>query len=387
MSSSDYNHFIQLQTQNEQKLNEFIEFLRLAVCKRCWNHHHQNYCRPCHTHGGLLESFDTLRLSKDMIDKWSMETEHGFFHGFMVLFFAFFLTTERDKLIDSVFQYNGYREELPRVKHGDQLIFSCLLHDILKVENGHEGHDYNLHTLSNLFDPVTYIHAYPVGHESHPLVGGDRLELMRYSNFLSWCDMKVLEPYIQQYGSLAEIQHLFNHIRPALEKIFQWRHDILASHVLEINWQPMVPIADNKDCNHFPKSHWFASDEGYAHHNTNTTHKFVSINVGKYGSTCLRHTPATNKPRGIISIERLRELGNDIRCAPPSTCGRDHPFLVENHHLPITEWLFTYTDTDSIRKMDLKGLHIIREDILDAVYEVSEELLVKLLTLSIIRSA
>ena len=376
--------FSELQQANEGKLWEFCDFLEMAFCKRCWLDSHKTGNRPYHTHGGVLELLAELDVTDDEIDRWIADLEHGFLHGFLVLYFAYQLHPSKNELWDSVFCYNEQKKRPERITHGDRLVISCLLHDFMRIR-GSEPHDQSLTSLSGSLDPVTYTHSDPPATDiDHPLIGADRLELLRYPDSNEWCDPNVLRPYIQSYGE-KQINHFFRHIRPVLMKMIAGREDIWISHVLEINWMPMEPIRDNKGVDFYPKSHWMPSDPAYAEALSPEATKYISVNFGKLPSTnCLAHTSVKDASRGMITLANLRKNGCELRAAPASITGRDHPFLVENAKIPTNEWMFLYININYMDMFDINdNLHCLNESLFNRIFHLVGEFLVKMRALSV----
>jgi hypothetical protein len=127
----------------------------------------------------LLRNFDIGISSGDLpiknYDQWLADSEHGMVHGYLVAFFA-------------------------NQAHGPdrRLVLSCLIHDCMKCA-GKEPHDALLLDEHPDLDPATYTHSNPPN-ENHPLVIGDRLELMRYPDYESWVEtdrLNLLFPFSQ----------------------------------------------------------------------------------------------------------------------------------------------------------------------------------------------
>lgn len=381
------DNFNQFQIINEQKLLKFIEFFESAICKRCWAATYNCHGRPYHNHGGILEIIHEFKLERTNFNKWVHEQSHGFLHGFMTLYFAYCLHPNKDELWNSCFFYNEKKSNYPRVKQGDQFVVSAIMHDFIKtVEENHNCHDKKLRDISENFDPVVYSHSTPSQSDiAHPIIGADRLELMRFSDYSEWCDMKLLMPYIKNYGSINLIAHFFRHIRPVIQKMFLHRNDIWISHILEVTWQPIVNIKDNKGTRFYPKSHWKAEDPAYSENYVKDLEKYFSVNMGTLSHpTCLTHAKPHHGPIGLISLSSLKENSCELKPAPPSTCGRDHPFVLENKMLPISQWSYLYTEESQLSQFDHNDdFHVISKDLYFKLYHVTENFLIKLLALGV----
>jgi hypothetical protein len=379
-------NFLELQRKNEAKLSKFLEFFESALCKRCWADSHNSHCRPCHNHGGILELMGEMKIDKNQFSDWVKEKSHGFLHGFMTLYFAYCLCDDKDKLWDSCFFYNEHSPNYPRAKYGDKIIMSSIMHDFFKAIGQPEDHDKMLMKLSENLDPVIYNHANPLISEvNSPIIGADRLELMRFDDYKEWCDTDSLKSYVEKYGSIELLDHFFSHIRPVIEKMFLDRDDVWITHILEVNLCPMEKIQDNKGVDFYPISHWKAEDEGYSNIEVEDKEKYFSVNMGKLNSyKCLMHKPPIDGPIGIISLNALQRNNCDLRPAPPSTCGRDHPFVFANEKIPIKEWSYLYTTEQHLLLFDWNtNFHILSKELYMKIYSLSESFLTKLIALGV----
>lgn len=371
--------FLELQKENESKLRNFLEFFELSLCKRCWAATYNDFSRPYHTHGGLLEILNGIEVDAGDIEKWTMELEHGFLHSFMVLYFAYCLYPKKDVLWDSVFQFNMRRPSSPRISEGDRLVASCLMHDFMRMVGDGDRHDERLRYLSEHLLDVTYRHSNPLERdEISPLIGADRIELMRYEDHREWCDFDLLSPYVDAYGGRPLLDHFFEHIRPAFVRMFEGRREVWISHVLETN----AALYDNKGVGYFPKSHWRAADNGYGRFEDAETGRYMSVNLGKLPcSGCLKHT-SKDRTRGLLKLSDLKCHGAELRCAPPSTAGRDHPFLFYDKPIDLRCWTFVCPDIQQTNLFDTDEFVGVSEDIFNTVFRLSEDFLTKFIALS-----
>lgn len=370
--------FEELQAENERKLFEFLEFFELSLCKRCWAANYNQNCRPYHHHGGVFEFIDNLNLEEECVKRWIADEEHGFLHGFMVLYFAFCLDDHKDDLWDSLFQYNERKLNLPRIKLGEKFIMTCLFHDLQKV-NGYDDHDAKLRNLSPNFEEVAYTHSDPSS-SSHSLIGADRLELLRFKDSDEWCDKKVLKPHVEKYGGQDLVNHFFSHIRPVLAKMFMNRDDVWFSHIPEI--EKHETLDDN-----YPKYHWVAKDYAYKNFQVAEVENYFSVNVGTLRQNiCLFQHSHFNLgfPIGIINKSCIKRNGNQIKAAPISTCGRDHPFVVETNKMSLENWIFLHTETCQMNKFNNKNnLHILDKKLFEKIFILSEDLIIKLMAFGV----
>lgn len=403
-SINKFKKFKKLQKANEEKMAQFLEFFEYACYKLSWilnSPKRQRLDGNNHTHGGVVDFLSRIKLPKSICEKWILEPEHGFIHGFCTLYFAYQLHPNKKKLWDDLVWYEKKVDRgRPRFTETDNLVVSCLLHDIMRLIYN-EDHDAKLTEISPLFLPETYTHSNPK--EESLLVWGDRLELMRFADHESWLDFSKINNQIELYGGLDLIKHFFQHIRPVLEKMFVDRYDIWFSHALE---GPDFPVwssmgykesdMNNLGVSYYPKFHWIPLDSGYKEHMRPEFEKYFSVHSGRLPFTnCLSHKKVYYGVQGIISLNTIKKYGCEISCAPPSTAGRDHVFIVENQKLPTKEWSFLYeneNDThekkvnptysnqfDQIEKSDLNS---IKSSLFNDIYRVSELFITHLLCLS-----
>jgi len=391
--------FIALQRENEKKLEQFIEFFEFACYKFSWilNYNKNPVGGTNHIHGGVVELLNRIKVKKWAVDAWTHEAEHGFLHGFCTLYMAYCLAPDKNKLWDDLKWYERHIDRgLPRFTHTDNLIVSCLIHDIIRFVSDDE-HDKNLLTISGELLPEVYSHSNPPSDSL--LVGGDRLELMRYADHESWVDKEKLEGYVQTYGGWDLIKHFYTHIRPVIEKLFVGRNDIWFSHALEVLAHPIWKSVDKKDIplevednlgvSYYPKFHWKPMDEGYKAHMKPEYEKYFSVHSGKLPfSNCIEYTRGYYRAQAIIPLETVKKYGNEIACAPPSTGGRDHVFIVQNQKIPTKEWCFLYefgtNHENQFQQIELDDLRTIKAKLFKDIHRATEMFLIHLLCLSAI---
>lgn len=132
----------------------------------------------------LAEYFrGTDKVSIKDFNRWLDDSEHGLFHGLVVGYFA----TQKE--------------------FGLPLLASCIVHDfakvILKIDKGHDA------VLTQFFDgllPIVYSHSTP-SKPDHPLIIGDRIELMRYPDWRNWCQPLIFE-YYNQYKDFYDCRDI-----------------------------------------------------------------------------------------------------------------------------------------------------------------------------------
>ena len=399
--------FKTLQDENEKKLTQFVEFFEYACYKLSWilnSPKRQRLDSNNHTHGGVVNLLNRLKLPKSIWEKWILEPEHGFMHGFCTLYFAYHLHPNKQALWDDLAWYERKVDRhKPRFTKADNLIVSCLIHDVMRLVYS-ENHDIKLMELSPLLLPEVYTHSNP--EKDSLLVLSDRIELMRYQDYKIWVDESKLTKQIELYGGFDLINHFFKHIRPVLENMFVNRYDIWFSHALEIQdfpiWKAMdngKPDANNFGVPYYPKFHWVPLDPGFTAYMKPEYKKYFSVHSGRLPFiNCLSHTHRYYGVQGIISLNTIKKYGCEISCAPPSTAGRDHVFIVENNKLPTKEWSFLYdnkNDThETVKPTYVKESHLdqieesdlttMKASLFNDIYRVSELFVTNLLCLSCI---
>jgi len=311
---------------------------------------------------------------------------------------AYCLAPDRNKLWDDLKWYERHIDRgLPRFTYTDNLIVSCLLHDMMRFVSDETDHDKKLTEISDKLLPETYTHSSPPNESL--LVAGDRLELMRYQDHSAWVDKKLLDSHVETYGGWELINHFYTHVRPVISKLFTGRNDIWFSHALEVLAHPIWKAVDQKDIpmevednlgvSYYPKFHWRPMDEGYKAHMQPEYEKYFSVHSGRLPfANCIEYTRGYYRAQAIINLETVKKYGNEIACAPPSTGGRDHVFIVQNQKLPTREWCFLYefgtNHENQFQQIELEDLCTIRAKLFKDIHRASEMYLVHMLCLSCI---
>lgn len=394
--SNKIEKFKTLQKLNEQKLAQFIEFFEFACYKLSWilNYNKNPVGGDNHTHGGIVELLSKIKIKKQACEKWISEVEHGFFHGFCTLYIAYCLHPDKDKLWKDLKWYERHIDRgLPRFNDADNLIVSCLLHDIMRfVYDDPVDHDKKIVELTNLLLPETYFHSNSPSESL--LVNADRIELMRYPEYQSWVDLSKIEKSVETYGGWELITHFYEHIRPVMQKLFIGRTDIWFSHALEVLehpiWQSVTDrpnVLNNLGVSYYPKFHWTPLDLGYKEHMKTEYEKYFSVHSGRLPvSNCIAHTKGFYRAQAIIPLQTVKKYNCEIACAPPSTAGRDHLFIVQNQKLPTKEWCFLYeirtNHENQFEQIELDDLMTIRAKLFDDIHRSTEMFLINLECLS-----
>lgn len=361
-----------MQKLNEQRLESYLDLLELTLCKRCWRESNDKG-KPYHHHGGLLQILESSKLDRLSIDSWRADTEHGFCHGFVTSFFATYLSHQMSKFrkeisTDGSMWSVSQGIEVVGSKHkaynAENFIVACLFHDLLKCLGSDKDHDVRLKEIFNGFDKEVYTHSNPTDNK-HPLVGADRMELMRFEDHDQWVDRSRLEPYLDVYGHEAAF-HFYKHIRPIIKKITMDLDDVWFSHVEEKASSDQTVIRSTG----FPWNHWRAVDHSFAPNED--IDLYFSVNSGFLPfERCLSHTK--KGLTGLISKCQIRRLGVKVAAAPASTWGRDH-FFLKHHGIPEDEWIFLYHEK-------AVPFHTIKIELFNKLVRVCKNLIAKLIAI------
>lgn len=371
-------NFYELNLINEKRLEEYLDLLELVLCKRCWRRTH-NLGKPYHHHGGILQIIESAKLSRNYIDAWKSDLEHGLCHGLVVGFFATFLSGKMEEFKISICtegsnwsRSRGVKVESSKLKPyvAENFIMSCLFHDLMKCVGEEEDHDLKLRNVFSNFEEEIYTHGNPPS-PNHPLVKADRLELFRFDDHEEWVDMEKLRPALSGYGELA-IRHFYKHIRPVIKKVIEDIEDVWFSHVLEESCPDHQRVMRESG---YPDFHWRVADPQMPLESD--TELYFSVNSGFLPfDKCLAHTQKAMNGDviGLISKRRAKSLGVEVTAAPASSWGRDHVFF-KHSGIPYKEWLFLYTKKPA-------KFHTIKLSLFNKLVYVCKEILAKLIALA-----
>lgn len=270
-------------------LGEFFKLFTSYICYSCDKSfendplldavYFENFSR--FHHEGKINSY--LKASRDItgrIDHFFNDIEHGLFHGLMTAFVSFFYSRD-----------------------SEQDFCSCLLHDFLKDE---EGHDKKLRDYFPKLVVGTYSHTNPK--LKNVLILCDRVELRRYTDYESWVDNRFKEI---SFPALLDI--FYDYLRPSLEFLYKNRNDIWIRHGFETT----------KISQRFPFGYEVVAG-GYA------------IEHDRFPfEGCSNHSPDMlwNRMQGFIPLSEFRGRFIDSK-------SRDHLYAYSN--LDIDKWMFVY---------------------------------------------
>jgi hypothetical protein len=277
-----------------------------------------------HSSGFLQQGLTPNKtVPSTMIQAWMKDDEHGFVHGISVAFFAVLFASKRR------FNLNGNNEKL---------IISGLLHDFLRCSGIHEGHDEQLQAWYPNLLPITYTHSRPTRDQiQHPLIIGDRLELLRYHDHADWIDESVINVYLDNDEVCGIVVAYYLFIRPALARLFKYRDEPWLRHSVESNeviatanipGDPLQGVAESSAPGLFPRHYW-APYTGYWCVETGT----LPFHYNIIRNQKLYH------PFPVINLSHYLNLGG-----LPLRPVRDH--LAASGKIPASEWLILLDDND-----------------------------------------
>lgn len=368
------NFFYDAQKQAEARLYEFLRFMDLLNCKRCWRRRYKGetakWGRPWHHHGGFLHLLSQSHgINKADLHCWVKDTEHGFAHGLMTAFWAFLLEDQNALMRESTIGFFKDREKaenyLCREMRPEKLIVACLFHDYLKCKGQCEGHDAKLRDFFPYLDERVFEHASPPD-ESYSMIQGDRIELLRFPDAAEWVDMSRLKNF-------DFAPHFYKHIRPIIDRVIRFREDVWLSHVVE---------SKEGDKRFYPSAHWLAKEAGLDEFYDPSSDCF-SVHCGRLPfKECLDHTEELGGVIGLISKEMLG--GRKIIAAPLSSWGRDHPFIeTRGAQIPVEDWIFLYRKTEHLEWLDLSRVHPISISLFNRLVTTIDDVLVRVFALMI----
>jgi hypothetical protein len=268
---------------------QFSESFYRFVTDRKYNHN--KLIHSPHHSGQINEIIaEGEKVSQEDIQKWACDLEHGLSHSFVVAFLAFWMKYP-EGIPDSAFESAAHL-------HSDdvKLMCSCLFHDFYKVVDGEEDHDKNLKKYFKSLTPQTYTHSYPTDNKDL-LVASDRLDLMRYPDYKTWCNLKVIDHYLFD----PNLVHFYQYTRPALEKLFKGRDDVWIMHGVE-------SVGESYKDNYPPPNTYMKPIK------TNPPYKNAyPIEIGDAPfRTCLTHSGRSFQPWGFITLKDFKEKGGKI---------------------------------------------------------------------------
>ncbi len=235
--------------------NDFLDQYIYYLCAQCCRHekfiklHNQvalNRRVTCHHDGLILHHITPIKELDHMCHgKFLNDLEHGLFHGVMVAFVGYVLVR---------FNLKNALKDL------ECFFASATLHDFLK-SNGYDQsmHDKALKDYYPHLLPETYDHS-TNGDYDKLLIAGDRIELRRYDDYLTWVDQRYhklissLNPDLQQL-----LDFFYNVIRPTLKGLYNNRYALFIRHGIE----HLDKVNYKTDVRYPPSGSFYELEKGY----------------------------------------------------------------------------------------------------------------------------
>jgi len=329
----DIDSYLDCIEQTNKKLIHFLQVLEACINYQNFPIKQRQRSRFVHHSPGYLQNGLTplQTVPNKMIKAWVEDTEHGLLHGLSVAFFAI-LFNNKGKLFYS-----------PK---NEIIIVSSLLHDFLRCSNIHEEHDIKLKDWYPSLDPITFHHSNPPKKQAyHPLVVGDRIELLRYNDHSGWVHEAVMEPYLQDKEFRDTVIVYYRFIRPALEKIFQNKDEAWMRHAVESDFVIRIAPKINDDiigqvehavAGIFPARYWAPYPQYWC----------IEVGSAVFGYNITRDIKCYH-PLPILSLKRYYQLdGKPLRPL------RDH--LCASAKIPLKEWILLLYSNDLHEPKNIK---------------------------------
>lgn len=201
-------------------------------------------CKYLHVHHDfyLKKYLFPYQINKEMIEKWFLDIEHGYFHGLMTGFMAYFFmkyVSHKEKYSQYMYQFPSYKPERRvflenKTDCFSELFFSCLLHDFARMKET-KNHALELKEIfPNLLEETYYHNNPPEKYNENLLILADRTELRRYNDFNNWKNSKFLDFEEKLSENQKTYLNIFYDIvRPALEYLYENRNSLFIRHGLE----------------------------------------------------------------------------------------------------------------------------------------------------------
>lgn len=364
-------------------LYDYFNLVTMLLCNRCSHHHYQNlvvsqeektWCENAvksypfaalgkspdvpadfglqyfHAHHDfhLHKYIFSQKLTEKNVEDWFSDSEHGYFHGLMTGFIAYFLMkyvyqnrkylphlikTKKhfSKKTDSRVYFEG------KIKVLSELFFSCIFHDYARVAEGSENHDKKLKEYFPYFLEETYTHQNPP--KDGLLVSSDRIELRRYKDYEEWKDEKIVEQYSSKFtsGQGLYLDIFYSTVRPALLYFFEKRKELFVRHGPEYRMQ-------GKQGEKYPTKNFahLAKDFG-----GNEFRENYAVEIDEFPlKFCSNHSGEAiwQFIKGYISLDELRDakFGYWVREEKENFDSIHFDHLVMKAERKIEDWVFLH---------------------------------------------
>jgi hypothetical protein len=165
------------------------------------------------------------------------------------------------------------------------------------------------------------------------------------------------------------IDSFYKILRPCLLKIFVNLDNLWISHVSENSYVKDISF---KHKDKFPEKHWIAYDAQMGE--CEIMENCFSINMDYLPIKNRCHSHCNNSIIGLMPKSQLSDYNNYIISSPPSTNGRDHPFVFVNEKIPINDWIFGYKNLKDLELIEADCFHMHISNI-DKFYRVCKLLI------------
>ena len=228
----------------------------------------------------------------------------------------------------------------------------CLFHELIKCKSDdksiHSIHDNMLARHFPGLDETVYTHSSPSAKSiNHPLIRGDRFELLRYKDSAEWADNNVIFNDVDDHTKSLLI-NFYQRVRPVLEKSFKYRNDRWLRHGIEDRiqehdfTQPMYPVFSTLE----------DIDEYIIDRQQDERYWAAELAKGPLGS-CIsqkldNRKMSICKPGHAGKCHEAWELFQgkmplkEYKRSLYSNKSRDH--LYGNGQFPLDKWIFTHKD-------------------------------------------
>ena len=355
-----------------------------------------------HSYAGLSKHiWDGKRLTDKEISLYENDIEHGVLHGISTYLAASISEPKiSDRLVKRIrasFDSNSRKIEGDPYDHSiandyynnptadEKLVPCCLFHDMYKCINPVDthSHDTNLREYFPGLDEVVYRHSAPVDTDtSHPLVKGDRLELLRYDNADDWVKYDKIFNNVDD-DTKELLLFFYERVRPVLQKSFKhrderWVRHGIEDHIREYDFSStMYPVLSSLE-NGGLYDLMVNSAEG-------ETYWAVELAKGSLGSCITRkkgHLHQTICKQGHMgkAWEAWELLQGKMPLKeynqPLNSCKvRDH--LYGKGQRPMSDWIFTHKDTPhrNIQPVLDADLYICHDKIVYKLLHLAEKII------------
>lgn len=403
MAKLSVSNYFRLLHRIDRSLDSLLTF----ICTRnCCNWHitspgpgnFQHVFWSHHSYTGLSKHiWDGSYFTESQVLKFENDIEHGVAHGvFTYLAANLYEPRIGERLLkrthnsyDSLYRthdkgkynHDAVNEYYDSPTDDEKLVPCCLFHDMYKCIFSDEHHDTLLKEYFPRLDPAAYSHSNPGDeHINHPLIRGDRLELLRYDNADTWVDYDKIFDKIQP-NTKEQILFFYDRVRPVIEKSFRYRNDRWIRHGVEEDVDKynlnstMYPVLSSLE----------SVDEFIVNRDENEKYWAVELAKGPLG-TCISQKldnrkmsickpghagKATRAWEALQGKMPLREYNKKLH----SCKVRDH--LYGYGQLPMKDWIFSHKDIqhDLMKPILDSDIKICHDKIVHKYLHVTEKII------------